>query len=74
MSLRVKELGINLSREAFDFCPTASATIWLDAGESAVGIDFEPLRAQMREALTKSAASRCDAHHRRKIQRSFTTN
>jgi hypothetical protein len=67
MSIRCKELGINLSLEACGpatigrtgtpiyacgqvtaFCPTASAT----AIEEPVEIDFEPLRAQLREILT----------------------
>jgi hypothetical protein len=67
MSLRSKELGINLSLEACGpatkpffsgiqikacaqgtaFCPTASAP---DIQEP-VNIDFEPLRAQMRQIL-----------------------
>ena len=53
MAIRCKELGINLSHEALDFCPTASATISPGVrDERSVEIDFEALRAQLREALT----------------------
>ena len=51
MAFRSKELGIRLSGEALDFCPTASATISFDARESSREIDFDLLRAQMRDAL-----------------------
>ncbi len=61
MSVRCRELGVNLSRETLDFCPTASAT---GDFRSTVEIDFEPLRAQLREALTRdvecgNASCRC---------------
>ena len=55
MAFRRKELGINVSGEALDFCPTASATISFDASESRMEIDFELLRAQVREALENEA-------------------
>ena len=60
MAIRSTDLGINLSLEAYgnDFCPTASASIDFCPTASAsapidhaVTVDFEPLRAQMREAL-----------------------
>jgi hypothetical protein len=71
MSFRCRELGVNLSRELLDFCPTASASLPLVAcgqvtrfcptasatGDfrSTIEIDLEPLRAQMREALRNHA-------------------
>lgn len=54
MSVRCKDLGVNLSPEAIDFCPTASATISHDARGESAKRDFEMLRAQMRNALRNS--------------------
>ena len=65
MSIRCKDLGVNLSAEIPGFCPTASAPTIADAcGEAtafcptasapfdhATTIDLQPLRAQMRQAL-----------------------
>jgi hypothetical protein len=66
MSYRCTELGINLSREAADFCPAVSATIPVHACGQATAfcptasaplqdtqgkVDLEPLRAQLRKAL-----------------------
>ena len=66
MSFRCKDLAINLSPEAADFCPTASATISIEVcaqitafcptasaprHETVEKVDLEPLRAQMRKAL-----------------------
>ena len=67
MSIRCKDLGINLSAEIPGFCPTASAptgTVTDACGQAtafcptasapftlATTIDFQPLRAQMRQAL-----------------------
>lgn len=58
MAFRHKELGIRLTGEALDFCPTASATISFDARESRGEIDFDLLRAQMREALREETETR----------------
>lgn len=67
MSIRCKDLGVNLSAEIPGFCPTASAstgTITDACGQATAfcptasapfnhttTIDLQPLRAQMRQVL-----------------------